>query len=408
MPQPFDVRKCARPNVIDLPLYTTPRCQYPDNEAMTLLDANENPFGPSITKDDAASGCNGDLGAQTLKMNRYPDLNQTKLKQMFCEFRNDDQCSTQLGAENVTLCVGADEAIDVVIRAFCTPGRDKILITPPTYGIYHTFASINDNKVVQVHLDADDNFALRAKDIKTALAQDPCIKVVFLCSPGNPAGNLLPATDITDILDLSGWNGIVVVDEAYVDFAPPGTSFAPKVTHWPNLVVIQTLSKAFGLAGIRLGAIFAQPEISRVLNNVKNPFNLSASTIALAKNALQPAGISLMEGNVKKMAEQSERLRKGLAEMPAVDRILGGEHTSFVLVRFLDKPEDLGGVPDNSVAQYLANHMETRSQILVGYRGYEHGCEGCLRIAIGSRNEVDAVLTSIREGLEELHALKVA
>lgn len=179
--------------------------------------------------------------------NRY----QIDLKSLFCAYRNRNP-TNPLTPANLFLGVGSDEAIDALLRCFCRPGKDKILTCPPTYGMYAVSAQVNDVEVIKVALNLESgNFELRPDEINQALAADPDIKLVYICSPGNPTGALVDPAAVQKILAHPTWNGVVIVDEAYVDFAPDGSSLAPWVVEYPNLVVMQTLSKAFGLAGIR-------------------------------------------------------------------------------------------------------------------------------------------------------------
>lgn len=176
---------------------------------------------------------------------------QIDLKSLFCAYRNRNP-TNPLTPANLFLGVGSDEAIDALLRCFCRPGKDKILTCPPTYGMYAVSAQVNDVEVIKVALNLESgNFELRPDEINKALAADPDIKLVYICSPGNPTGALVDPVAVQKILSHPTWNGVVIVDEAYVDFAPDGSSLAPWVAEYPNLVVMQTLSKAFGLAGIR-------------------------------------------------------------------------------------------------------------------------------------------------------------
>jgi histidinol-phosphate aminotransferase len=267
--------------------------------------------------------------------------------------------------------------------------------------MYEVSARVNDVTVVTANLDVDNGFALRPEAINEALSNDPLINVVFICSPANPTGNLISRPEILRVLEHPTWNGIVVVDEAYIDFAPGG-SLARQVNEWPNLIVTQTLSKAFGLAGIRLGIAFSQPQISRLLNNLKGPYNMSAPTIALATAALQPAGIALMEANKKAMIEQRERLLRELPKISGFGRFLGGYDTNFLLVQFLGGTAGQRAVPDNATTAAVAHALVTNLGVLVRYRGMEPGCLGSLRITVGTKEEVDNVLLQIRTALEEV------
>ncbi|POS69573.1 histidinol-phosphate aminotransferase [Diaporthe helianthi] len=411
--RPFDLRKCARPNILALPPYKNMRDDFPWDADMTLLDANENSFGPSILGQDAASPARSGPGTiqaaldpKKLQLHRYPNAQQTELKQLFCDLRNSaalqghNAAVMPLQPDNICLGVGSDESIDVVIRVFCTPGKDKILICPPTYGMYEVSASANDVAVVAVELDAEKGFALRADPINETLSSDPHVKVVFVCSPANPTGNLICESEIVRILEHPTWNGVVVVDEAYVDFAP-GRSLAGRVNEWPNLIVTQTLSKAFGLAGIRLGVAFSQSQVSQLLNNLKGPFNMSSPTIALATAALQPAGLALMEANRKAMIKQRDRIMRELPKIPGVGGFLGGCNANFLLVQFLGRPNSNGEQhPDNATAAAVARALATDSCVLVRYRGMEPGCVGSLRITVGTEEEVDIMLVQVRRALE--------
>ncbi|RBA20206.1 histidinol-phosphate aminotransferase [Fusarium proliferatum] len=424
---PFDITKCARPNILALEPYTSERDDYPPGADITLLDANENAFGPSIdfstsgskanwTKEEYAalnpSGANKatvieqpTVDPKGLQLHRYPDAHSMQLRQNFCDFRQVEGAKP-LTVQNVCLTVGGDESIDIIIRVFCTPGKDKILICPPTYRMYEVSAHVNDVGIVKVNLDVDNGFALRPDAINEVLSADPTIKVVFICSPGNPAGNLLERPDIVKVLEHPTWNGIVVVDEAYIDFAPKESSFVAEVNTWPNLIVAHTMSKAFGLAAIRLGISYSQPQIARLMNNVRGPYNMSAPTVALAGAALSPEGLCVMEENRTMMVQQRERLLQELPKIPGFGGFLGDFHTNFVLAQFLDKPANQGGVPDNATATALKDSLATRGPILVRDRSKQIGCSGCLRITVGNKEQVDDLLAQIRTTLEEMYKAK--
>ncbi|KAF5239859.1 hypothetical protein FANTH_9800 [Fusarium anthophilum] len=353
---PFDITKCARPNILALEPYTSERDDYPPGADITLLDANENAFGPSIDFSRSGSKSNGDKGEPValnpkgankaavseqptvdpkgLQLHRYPDAHSMQLRQKFCDFRQ-VQGAKPLTVQNVCLTVGGDESIDIIIRVFCTPGKDKILICPPTYGMYEVSAHVNDVGITKVNLDVENGFALRPDAINEVLSADPTIKV---------------------ILEHPTWNGVVVVDEAYIDFAPEGSSFVTDVNTWPNLIVAHTMSKAFGLAAIRLGISYSQSQITRLMNNVRGPYNMSAPTVALASAALSPDGLCVMEENRTMMAQQRNRLLQELPKIPGFGRFLGDFQTNFVLAQFLDKPADQGGVPDNATATALKEY----------------------------------------------------
>ena len=325
------------------------------------------------------------------------------MKQLLCNLRNTHTHTSQtLTPANLFVGIGSDEAIDALLRCFCVPGKDKILTCPPTYGMYAVSAQVNDLDIVKVPLDTDNGFSLRSKAIKTALSSDPSIKMVYICSPGNPTASLLSKSDVQQILEHESWNGVVVLDEAYIDFAPEGSSLAEWVTEWPNLVVMQTLSKAFGLAGIRLGTAFASPPIAALLNNLKAPYNISSPTSALACAALQPKNLAVMRSKREKIVKQRRRLLQELPKIPGTGRFLGGADSNFLLMEILDKPRAQGGKPCNETAMALYQCLAESKNIVVRFRGKEHGCEGCLRITVGTAKEVNQLLEKMSNVLAEL------
>lgn len=327
---------------------------------------------------------------------------QIRLKTQLCNLRNTHTHTTNdLKPENLFVGVGSDEAIDALLRCFCTPGRDKILTCPPTYGMYSVSAQVNDIEIVKVPLEVGKAFQLQPETINTTLASDPTIKLVYICSPGNPTGKLISKTDIQKILEHPTWNGIVVLDEAYIDFSPDGASLAEWVTEWPNLVVMQTLSKAFGLAGIRLGAAFAPPKVAGLLNNVKAPYNISSPTSMLATAALQPENLAVMRSNRARIFEQRERMLTELPKISRIGRFLGGTDSNFLLVEILDKARDQGGKASNESALALYEGLAETRGVVVRFRGKEFGCEGCVRITVGTTVEVDRLLAEIRSILQE-------
>lgn len=265
--------------------------------------------------------------------------------------------------------------------------------------MYSVSAQVNDVGIVKVPLDTENGFQLRPDAINAALAEDAHIKVVYICSPGNPTANLIRKEDIRKVLEHPSWNGIVVVDEAYIDFAPEGSSLAEWVVEWPNLVVMQTLSKAFGLAGIRLGAAFTSPEIARLLNSLKAPYNISSPTSVLAQAALSPENLKIMEANKEKIIAQRNRLLEELPKIPGVGRFLGGNDSNFLLVEFLDKPANEGGKPCNKTALAVYESLAENRGVVVRFRGKEHGCEGCLRITVGTESEVTRFLSELESVL---------
>ena len=261
---------------------------------------------------------------------------------------------------------------------------------------------MNDLEVIKVPLDVDRSFRLRPDAINKNLSSDSSIKLVYVCSPGNPTANCVLKSDLQQILEHPTWNGVVVLDEAYIDFAPEGSSMAEWVTEWPNLVVMQTLSKAFGLAGIRLGAAFTSPEIARLLNNFKSPYNVSSPTSALGCAALQPEHLKVMYSNRAKIVEQRERMLQELPKISGVGRFLGGTDANFLLLEMLDKPRDQGGKPSNEVALAVYERLAETKGIVVRFRGKELGCFGCLRITVGTQQEVDRLMEEMKIVLADI------
>ena len=299
--------------------------------------------------------------------------------------------------------VGSDEAIDALLRCFCVPGHDKILTCPPTYGMYSVSAQVNDISLVKVPL-IGPGFILDVGAINAVLSTNATIKLVYLCSPGNPTGQLLSKSSLKSILEHPTWNGVVVLDEAYIDFAPAGSSLAEWVLEWPNLVVMQTLSKAFGLAGIRLGAAFTSPPIARLLNALKAPYNISNPTSQLARAALAPANLRVMHAKRELVIAQRDRLLHELPRVLGVGRFLGGTDANFLLVEILDLPREMGGTPCNVTALRVYEKLAVDKGVVVRFRGREVGCEGCLRVTVGTEREVDRFLKEVRNVLEVIFA----
>lgn len=269
--------------------------------------------------------------------------------------------------------------------------------------MYANSAQVNDLGIVKVPLAENNGFGLCPDAINKTLSADSSIKVVYIATPGNPTGNLIAKADIQQVLEHPTWNGVVVVDEAYIDFAPEKSSIAEWVTEWPNLIVMQTLSKAFGLAGVRLGASFSSPEITQLLNNLKAPYNISTLTNALACRALQSDSISVMRRNRREMWSQRDKLLAELPSIAGVGKILGGSSANFLLVQFLNKSAAEGGVPNNQVAMAVYEALAREKNVVVRFRGKEPGCLGCLRITVGTKSEVDSFLGAIKSVLVEIY-----
>ncbi|KAI1011149.1 hypothetical protein LB504_002811 [Fusarium proliferatum] len=393
---PFNLESCARPNILALQPYRCAREH--DDGTNILLDANENAYGPSLSADVAEKAANG-VEVDLLGLHRYPDPHQEPLKKQLCELRNTHAHTDKtLKPENLFVGVGSDEAIDALLRCFCVPGKDRILTCPPTYGMYSVSAQVNDVALVKVPLLEAPTFSIDVPAVMEALTKESNIKLVYLCSPGNPTGSVLAKSDVQQILDHPTWNGVVVLDEAYIDFAPEDASLAEWVTEFPNLVVMQTLSKAFGMAGIRLGAAFTSPPIARLLNSLKAPYNISSPTSALASYAVSKKGLAIMREHRARLLEQRDRLIKELPKIPGVGRLRGGTESNFLLYEMLNP----AGEPDNAVALAVYEKLAEGKGVVVRFRGKEHGCQGCLRITVGTDAEVTRFLESLKTTLAEV------
>ncbi|PSS25788.1 hypothetical protein M430DRAFT_96221 [Amorphotheca resinae ATCC 22711] len=403
---PFNLETCARPNILALEPYRCARDDYKDDGTNILLDANENAYGPTISPEISAatslSKPKDPASIDFLGLHRYPDPHQHDLKQLLCNLRNTHvHTSKSITPANLFVGVGSDEAIDALLRCFCVPGRDKILVCPPTYGMYSVSAQVNDVGLVKVPLLPAPEFDLDVPAITAALSGPEAanIKLVYICSPGNPTASLVKKEDLRRVLEHPTWNGVVVLDEAYIDFAPEGSSLAEWVAEWPNLVVMQTLSKAFGLAGIRLGAAFTSPQIASLLNNLKAPYNISSLTSAIACQALQEGGLSVMRGNRERILAQRDRLLRELPKVNGIGRFRGGAASNFLLVEILDA----AGKPDNVTALKVYERLAENKGVVVRFRGKEHGCLGCLRITVGTEAEVTRFLQEIEAAIREVH-----
>ena len=391
----------------------------PNANDVDLLGLNRYP-DPSVHPISAHSMHNKDWNRLTPRHSHQHDL-----KQLLCDLRNDSTPNStasptstststtdtktthttttagrKLTPEHLFVGVGSDEAIDALLRAFCRPGTDKMLTCPPTYGMYAVSAQVNDVAVVHVPLLASAGFAVDADAVAAALTADRAIKLVYLCSPGNPTGALVSPAAVEALLAHPSFNGILVVDEAYIDFAPAGASLAPWVARHPNLVVMQTLSKAFGLAGLRLGAAFCAPPVAALLNALKAPYNVSSPTSALACAALRPASLAVVAAHRDAILAQRARLVAALGRIAGVGRLRGGLDANFVLVEMLDAQ----GRPSNAVAVRVYEELAGRRGVVVRFRGRELGCEGCLRVTVGTEAEVDRFLDELTRMLKEVRA----
>ncbi|KAI8915902.1 pyridoxal phosphate-dependent transferase, partial [Gorgonomyces haynaldii] len=372
----FDLEKITRPNIWALKPY---RCARDDFSEGILLDANENAYGPSFTPEIHSEF---KTISSDYHLERYPDPRQDEIKKRLCALRHINS------VEHFFVGVGSDECIDLAMRIFCVPGKDKVLITPPTYGMYSVSAHTNDVGVVKVNLNVQDGlFQLDVDQMISVLQQDALIKIVFLCSPGNPTGTLLKKSDIERILLCPEYKGIVFVDEAYIDFDEQ-QSVSQWVQNYPNLIVSQTLSKAFGLAGVRLGVSMSSPEIASLFNKTKAPYNVSTPASLIAKQALSEKGLEGMREHVRLLVEQRARLVSEFGKIPYFGKILGANDANFILVPVIGKSDK----PCNKSAFAIYQTLAQVQGVVVRFRGNEHGCEGCLRVTVGTKDENTVLL----------------
>ncbi|EGF83239.1 hypothetical protein BATDEDRAFT_3086, partial [Batrachochytrium dendrobatidis JAM81] len=378
----FVLKDAVRPNIYALLPY---RCARDDYKEGILLDANENSFGPALASrnDFQAPAASGALGNSDVHLERYPDPHQHDIKKLLCGLRGIPS------TDYFFLGVGSDESIDIAMRVFCKPSIDKILICPPTYGMYSVSAQVNDVQVVRVPLDTTDGlFQLQVDKILDELKNDHTIKMVILCSPGNPTGTLLKHQDIKRILDCTSFKGVVLVDEAYIDFCGDAgganvNSVASWTVQYPNLIVTQTLSKAFGLAGIRLGISISSPAISQIFNNTKAPYNISTPTSLLGRAALSESGQDTMRHHITSIIEERRDLLQKFAKMPRLGMPLGNNDSNFILIPILNS----SGTPDNEIALRIYKRLAEYEGVVVRFRGNELGCTGCVRITIGTPSQ---------------------
>ncbi len=343
------IKNLLRKNMQNLQPYSTARDEY-DGDVGIFLDANENSLG-SATK---------------WLLNRYPDPRQRKLKKKIAELKN-------VQTENLFLGNGSDEAIDLLIRAFCEPQKDKIIVMPPTYGMYEVCAAINDVDVVKVPLVP--KFEI---DLNEVLSHStPEIKLIFICSPNNPTGNCFNAENIKHILEQ--FHGLVIIDEAYIDFTL-GKSWLPGLQQYENLIILHTFSKAWGLANIRLGMAFAKTEIIDVLNKIKYPYNINGLTQEIALKVLD--NLSGKDQMVEEIIKQREILTTQLRELPMFEEIYPSE-ANFLLTK-------VKGARD--IYRYLLSQ-----KIIVRDRSQAFRCEDCLRITVGTSEENYKLIESLKK-----------
>jgi histidinol-phosphate aminotransferase len=345
----FDLQKLVRENIKNLSPYSSARHEF-TGKASVFLDANENAFGSPLDQ----------------SFNRYPDPLQWQLKFQLTKIKG-------VPAENIFIGNGSDEVIDLAYRIFCDPQKDNVIICPPTYGMYQVSANINDVAIKKVNLTPD--FQLNVQGILDAT--DSNTKLLFICSPNNPTGNNMNRADVEVLLN--NFPGIIIIDEAYINYSKQ-KSFIQELTEYPNLIVMQTLSKAWGLAALRLGICFASLDIIDIFNKVKPPYNINEASQELALEALQ--NTELVNNWIKTVVHQKEILIDGLQQLPFVKTIYPTD-ANFLLVKLTD-------------ADALYNYLAAK-EIVVRNRTKEVLCDNCLRITIGTPQENEKLLLILKK-----------
>ncbi|GMQ28331.1 histidinol-phosphate transaminase [Algoriphagus confluentis] len=343
----FDLNSLLRAHILRLQPYTSARDEYTGKEGV-FLDANENPFG-SITSED---------------FNRYPDPYQSALKEEISKIKG-------VRPSQIFLGNGSDEAIDLLYRAFCNPGKDNVILLPPTYGMYEVSAHINDVEIRKVSLTTD--FQLQPQKILEAA--DANSKILFICSPNNPSGNKMKRADILFLLEK--FPGLVVVDEAYIDFSDE-PSFTTELSRFPNLLVMQTFSKAWGLASLRLGMAFGSEDLIRILNKIKPPYNISGLTQETVLSAIKDK--AKVDRMIRDILSERDFLHEELEKFPFVQKI-HPSHANFLLVQI----PNANRVYDDLIEEKVI--VRNRAKVLL--------CVDCLRITVGTREENKALLKAL-------------
>ena len=335
----FDINKLVRDNIKMVKPYSSARDEF-SGEAKVFLDANENSLGSPLMK----------------WYNRYPDPHQQKLKAEISKIKS-------IEASNIFLGNGSDECIDLLYRCFCEPAKDNVIICPPTYGMYEVSAAINDVAIKRAELLPD--FQLNLELIESLTDADT--KIIWICSPNNPTGNSINYQDIETLLN--NFHGLVVVDEAYINFSRQ-RSFLQELNEYPNLVILQTFSKAWGMAALRLGMALASPEIIELLNKIKPPYNINQATQDYALDALQQ--FEQVNEMIKEIVAMREELAKVFEGLPLVQKVYPSD-ANFLLVKVK------GAAP-------IYDYLLTKG-IVVRDRSKVQLCDDCLRITIGTEQE---------------------
>lgn len=344
----IDLTKLTRKNILSLKPYSSARDEYYGGDGI-FLDANENSFG-SVAQEN---------------LNRYPDPHHRELKEKLSEIKKVD-------AENIFIGNGSDEAIDLLIRAFCEPVSDDILIMPPTYGMYEVCAAVNDVGVLKVSLN--ESFEINVDEVINSV--DENVKLIFICSPNNPTGNTFNNESIESLLNQ--FNGLVIIDEAYIDFSN-NKSWLERLGDFDNLVILQTFSKAWGLANIRLGMAYASADIIRIMNKIKYPYNVNGVTQQIALDALSKK--SQKDTFVEQILEEREKLSGQLNNLDLVQKLYQSD-ANFLLV----KVNEAG-----NIYHYLIKNL-----VIVRDRSNVVLCDNCLRITVGTSTQNERLLELLR------------
>ena len=335
----FNLNSLVRDNIKKMTAYSSARHEFTGN-ASIYLDANENSFGSPLPDN----------------FNRYPDPLQMEVKEKLSKIKG-------VPVQNIFLGNGSDEAIDLLYRIFCEPGRNNAIIFPPTYGMYEVCAEMNDVKVKKINLTKDYQLDIDA----IANAIDPFTKLIFICSPNNPTGNSLDHADIEIILN--NFDGIIVIDEAYINYSKQ-RSFIAELTEYPNLVVMQTLSKAWGLAGLRLGMAFASQPIIELLNKVKYPYNINTATQLLVLDALN--NIEWVNKHIATTVAEREKLKNELLNLSNTEAVFPSD-ANFLLAKMKEARKMYEQLCSKGII------VRDRSKVVL--------CDDCLRITIGTPEE---------------------
>lgn len=338
----IDLKKIVRKNIWNTQAYSSARSEFTSKEGI-FLDANENPYGT---------------------YNRYPDPNQKELKEKVAKIK-------AVLPENIFVGNGSDEVIDLAFRIFCNPGTDKALIFSPTYGMYQVAAAINDVTIIDIPLTSD--FQIDIKKV-TPLIEDKKLKIIFICSPNNPTGNSIHNSSIDFLLE--NFNGIIFMDEAYIDFTNDN-SYIKAIQQHNNLIISQTMSKAWGLAANRIGLAFSHPEIINLYNKIKPPYNVSTLNQEAAIKVLNNEAI--YRQNIQKIQKEKERLMAALSTIPKIKKIYP-TNANFILIEV----ENANALYESLILQKIIT------------RNRHSYIPNCIRITIGTEEENTQLLYALK------------